>query len=132
MRGAGRCDPRLPILIISTSLQNGTMARVALLGTCDTKLEELLFLRNVICTANVEVVLVDVGRSPVDHESITVSQADLLRNHAGGKSVFAQKRGDVVKIMADCATKTIKSMFEESSVHGIVAAGGRSEEHTSE
>lgn len=126
MRGTGSYDPHLPILIISTSLQSGTMARVALLGTCDTKLEELLFLRNVICTANVEVILVDVGRSPVDHESITVSQTDLLRDHAGGKSVFAQERGDVVKIMADCATKTVKSMFEESSIHGIIAAGGSS------
>lgn len=100
------------------------MARVVLLGTCDTKLEELLFLRNVICTANVEVELVDVGRSPVSHASITVSQADLLRRYAHGKNVAEQERGDVVKIMASCATMAVKSMFEENSIHGIVAAGG--------
>ncbi|KAJ4992821.1 hypothetical protein SVAN01_01525 [Stagonosporopsis vannaccii] len=100
------------------------MTRVVILGTCDTKLEELLFLRDVICTAKVEVVLVDVGRSPVDHAFITVSQADLLREHGGGKNISEQERGDVVKFMAHCATKAVKSMYDESSIHGIVAAGG--------
>ncbi|KAL1602208.1 hypothetical protein SLS59_004895 [Nothophoma quercina] len=100
------------------------MARVALLGTCDTKLDELLFLRNAIREANVEVMLIDVGRSATEHESITVSQADLLRRYGNGKSVTEQERGDVVKIMAECATRAVKSLYDENFIQGVIAAGG--------
>lgn len=100
------------------------MARVVLLGTCDTKLEELLFLRNVIRQARVEVMLVDVGRSPTYHESITVTQADLLRRYGDGKDVAGKERGDVVKIMADCATKAVKNLYDERFIQGVIAAGG--------
>ncbi|KAJ4367764.1 hypothetical protein N0V86_009886 [Didymella sp. IMI 355093] len=100
------------------------MARVALLGTCDTKLDELLYLRNVIREANVEVMLIDVGRSPVENEAITVSQSDLLRKYSAGRNVAEQERGTVVKIMAECATKAVESLHEERFIQGIVAAGG--------
>jgi uncharacterized protein (UPF0261 family) len=100
------------------------MARVALVGTCDTKLDELLFLRDVIRESRVEVLLVDVGRSPTDHESITVTQADLLRRYGDVDSVAQKERGDVVKIMADCATTAIRSLYDEHFIQGIIAAGG--------
>ncbi|KAJ8117028.1 hypothetical protein OPT61_g1676 [Boeremia exigua] len=100
------------------------MTCVALLGTCDTKIEELLYLRNVICEANVEVMLIDVGRSPTDHQLITVSQASLLSTYTGDKNVAEQERGEFVKIMAVCATKAVKLLHEQGSIHGIVAIGG--------
>jgi len=78
------------------------MVCVALLGTCDTKLEELLFLRNVIREANVQVALIDVGRSPTNHEAITILQKDLLNDHTEEENLIERERGDVIKIMA-CA-----------------------------
>ena len=100
------------------------MARVALLGTCDTKLDELLYLRDVIREARVEVMLIDVGRSPVDNEAITVTQADLLRKYGARQDIAKQERGEVVKIMAGCATKAVESLYEEDFIQGIIAAGG--------
>ncbi|KAF3042609.1 hypothetical protein E8E11_007964 [Didymella keratinophila] len=100
------------------------MARVALLGTCDTKLYELLYLRNVIREARVEVMLIDVGRSPIDNESITITQADLVRKYGAGQDIANQERGEVVKIMAECATKAVESLYEENFIQGIIAAGG--------
>ncbi|KAH6644306.1 hypothetical protein C7974DRAFT_371444 [Boeremia exigua] len=100
------------------------MVCVALLGTCDTKLDELLFLRDVVRQANAEVTLIDVGRWPVDHESITISQSVLLRKHAGGINIAEQDRGQFVKIIGDCATKVVRSLSDESSIHGILAVGG--------
>lgn len=100
------------------------MARVAVLGTCDTKLDELLYLRNVIREASVEVMLIDVGRTPVDNEAITLSQADLLRQYGGSKNIAKLERGEVVKIMAECATKAVECLYEESFIQGVVAAGG--------
>lgn len=100
------------------------MARVVLIGTCDTKLDELLFLRDVIREANVEVMLIDVGRSPTYHDSITVSQADLLRRYGDGRNLVGQERGNVVKIMADYATKAVRCLYDESFIQGIIGAGG--------
>jgi uncharacterized protein (UPF0261 family) len=100
------------------------MVCVALLGTCDTKLEELLFLRNVMREANVEVALIDVGRSPTNHEAITILQKDLLNNHTEEESLIERERGDVIKIMAECATKAVRSLYEEGKIQGVIAAGG--------
>lgn len=100
------------------------MACVALLGTCDTKLEELLFFRDVILMGNVDVITVDVGRFPTKHEAITVSQEDLLLGYEGGKNVAECERGAFVKLMADCATKAVRSLYDDGSIHAIAAAGG--------
>lgn len=100
------------------------MVCVALLGTCDTKLEELLFLRNVMREANVEVALIDVGRSPTNHEAITILQKDLLNNHTEEENLIERERGDIIKIMAECATKAVRSLYEEGKIQGVIAAGG--------
>lgn len=100
------------------------MACIALLGTCDTKLEELLFLRETMCKSNVEVMLIDVGRSCVDHQFITISQASLLSRYGDGKSTAKQERGEVVKIMAGCASKAVELLHTKSAIHGIIAVGG--------
>lgn len=100
------------------------MARVALLGTCDTKLDEILFLRDAIREAKVEVMLIDVGRSPTEHQFITIAQTDLLGRYSNEKDIVKKERGEVIKIMAACATKAVKSLFEENFIHGIIAAGG--------
>ncbi|KAF3007731.1 hypothetical protein E8E13_009818 [Curvularia kusanoi] len=100
------------------------MVCVALLGTCDTKLEELLFLRNVILEANIDVTLIDVGRSSINHAAITISQEDLLKSYAKGEVLHERERVDVIKIMASCATEAVRSLYEKSSIQGIIAAGG--------
>lgn len=100
------------------------MATVALIGTCDTKLEELLFLRDAIQRDGVSVTLIDVGRHPTPHSAINITQSELLEKHGEGQSVRELPRGEVIKAMADCATKAVRQLFEKSSIHGTIAAGG--------
>lgn len=102
------------------------MATVALLGTCDTKLEELLFLRDAILRASpgVRVTLMDVGRNETRHEAITISQSELLKRYGDGHNVDELPRGEVIKAMASCAEKAVKDLFNRGSIHATVAAGG--------
>ena len=100
------------------------MARVVVLGTCDTKLDELLFLRDAISRADVEVTLIDVGRHPTQHELINITQKELLDKHGDGQDVSQMARGELVKVMAGCATKAVKSLHDEKLIQGIIAAGG--------
>ncbi|KAF7452751.1 UPF0261 domain-containing protein [Pyrenophora tritici-repentis] len=97
---------------------------VAVLGTCDTKLEELLFLREQIKRYDVNVKLIDVGRSNTDDMNIDVSQRELLEKYSDGKAIDKLPRGDVIKTMADCATRAVEKLFKDGSIHAIINAGG--------
>jgi uncharacterized protein (UPF0261 family) len=97
---------------------------VVLIGTCDTKLEELLFLRDSIQRNNASVILMDVGRSPIEHDAIDVTQQRLLTESGDGKEVSSLPRGEVIKTMASCAIKAVRKLYEEGTIHALVNAGG--------
>ncbi|ORY66080.1 uncharacterized protein BCR38DRAFT_389396 [Pseudomassariella vexata] len=104
------------------------MATVALLGTCDTKLDELLFLRDQIKqNGDVDILMIDVGRSNVQHDAINITQEQLVcdngrRNH--GDSQVPMPRGETIRLMSDCASVLVKSLYEKGEIQGIIAAGG--------
>ncbi|KAF2451658.1 hypothetical protein P171DRAFT_426142 [Karstenula rhodostoma CBS 690.94] len=105
------------------------MVHVLLLGTCDTKLDELLFLRTAIEEAdpNIRVSLIDVGRCETQHDSIKFTHSKLIENYGNGQKVDELPRGDLIKTMAGYATALVKDLYEESdgtSIDGIISAGG--------
>jgi uncharacterized protein (UPF0261 family) len=103
------------------------MATVALLGTCDTKLQELLFLRSQILAHDaVSVLMIDVGREPVSHEAITVSQAELISKYGDQPPTQSSDlpRNDLVNFMSSCATKALRTLFTAGRIHGVISAGG--------
>ncbi|KAF2108069.1 hypothetical protein BDV96DRAFT_616582 [Lophiotrema nucula] len=97
---------------------------VALIGTCDTKLDELLFLRDVIQAGSVRVILIDVGRDLVEHEAVSITQQALIIQYGGNNQVRDLPRGEVIKTMAGYATKCVQSLYKNGLVHGAIAAGG--------
>jgi uncharacterized protein (UPF0261 family) len=97
---------------------------VLLFGTCDTKLEELLYLRDEIQRNDAIVSFIDVGRTPVQHEHLSISQRMLLEKYADGNDVSDLPRGEVIKTMAACATKAVKDLYKTGSIYGIISAGG--------
>ena len=113
------------------------MPHIIILGTCDTKLEELLYLRSQILqgdgsgTATL-VTLVDAGRSPTDSEHIDISQKVLTSNYAPSdtQDVSDLPRGEVIKYMITCSINCVRELYQAGlgdptkAVHGIVSAGG--------
>jgi uncharacterized protein (UPF0261 family) len=97
---------------------------VVLVGTCDTKLDELLYLHDEIARNVVDVLFIDVGRKPVQHDSIDIRQDQLVRDYGGGSKVEELPRGEVIKTMATCATRAVRKLHEESKIHAIISAGG--------
>ncbi|KAL6853183.1 hypothetical protein J3F83DRAFT_756100 [Trichoderma novae-zelandiae] len=103
------------------------MASVAIIGSCDTKLKELLFLRDRIReTPGVKTILVDVGRDSCVDDAITISQAELLSKYNNGNStdISGLTRGDFVSLMSGCASQAVKELYTKGLIHGIVSAGG--------
>ncbi|KAF2850338.1 UPF0261-domain-containing protein [Plenodomus tracheiphilus IPT5] len=100
------------------------MRTIVILGTCDTKLDELLFLRSEVLRQNVNVTLIDVGRHPIKHDAISMGQRKLLQDYGSNEELGQLPRGEVIKIMATCATTAVKRIFKAGQAHGIIAAGG--------
>jgi uncharacterized protein (UPF0261 family) len=97
---------------------------VVLIGTCDTKLEELDYLRTEIMRNTADVILMDVGRKPTHNEAITIEQKRLLQEHSNKQDISDLPRSEAIKTMAECATIAVKKLFDEGKIHGIISAGG--------
>lgn len=113
------------------------MPHIIILGTCDTKLQELLYLRSQILQGESNgtstlVTLIDAGRSPTDSQYIDFSQKELTSNFAPSEKqdVSVLPRGDVIKYMITCSIKCVQELYQAGlkdptiAVHGIVSAGG--------
>lgn len=107
---------------------------VVLIGTCDTKLEELLFLRECIQRNEAHVLLVDVGRCITKHKAIDIGQERLLYDFGNGIEVEQKwhrfelvsklPRGELIKAMAGCATRAVKDLLKAGTCDAVVSAGG--------
>ncbi|XXH05382.1 hypothetical protein Hte_011808 [Hypoxylon texense] len=104
---------------------------VAIIGTFDTKLQEYLYLRSRILHHNpsVNVVLIDAGRTPTQHEAITVKQADVLQAsgyEGGDDGLKSLTRGEVVKTMISGAVPVVRQLLDRGDFHAIIGLGGSS------
>jgi len=124
------------------------MPNVGLLGTLDTKLEELLALRSLILssdpTSSTTVTLIDVGRISVSHPAVSISQATVLKYAPPdaphkGEELSKLPRGEVINHMISCATALVQTLLpdigrasacrdgrpdEIEPIHAIISAGG--------
>jgi uncharacterized protein (UPF0261 family) len=100
--------------------------KIALVGTLDTKGEEIYFLRSLILARGHEVLVADTGILGKPD-----LQADISRHEiaiAGGADIDSlKKRGDesfAQKIMSAGLKKIILSLLESRKIHGFLAIGG--------
>jgi uncharacterized protein (UPF0261 family) len=98
------------------------MGAVYVIGTGDTKSEELNYIKSVIEARGVEVALIDVGTS--GHESTAdVTPAAVAAFHPDGPdAVRSDDRGEAVGAMAVALEAYVRA--NEDDVAGIIGAGG--------
>ena len=99
---------------------------IALIGTCDSKLQELLHLKQLVLKAGASaVILIDVGSYPVQHDGIDVSRSKTPGYAAHREAELAKAdRGGCIKIMAECAKGYVQTLYQEGKIQGIISAGG--------
>jgi uncharacterized protein (UPF0261 family) len=103
--------------------------QIVLLGTCDTKLDETLFLREQILKAGTaKVILLDVGCHPVDNNLIDISNAKLVAygTDKAATDLVELPRAEYIKRMINSTTSFVSDLFKKGEIHGIVSAGGSS------
>ncbi|WOH65262.1 ABC transporter permease [Bradyrhizobium sp. BWA-3-5] len=94
---------------------------VLVVGTLDTKAEELRFIRDVIAGQGLRTRLVDVSTSG-KLSTCDVSAQEIALNHGrGGSTVFGADRGASVTAMADAFANWLR---RQGNIAGIISAGG--------
>ncbi|KAI0351632.1 UPF0261 domain protein [Trametes cingulata] len=104
---------------------------VVVLGTCDTKLEELLYVRDkLLNTHHVRVKLVDVGRTATTHPAVNITQASILamsashRGPSGPLDISALSRAELISALAERVDPILASLAATHDIHGLVSLGG--------
>ncbi|KIK68446.1 hypothetical protein GYMLUDRAFT_68333 [Collybiopsis luxurians FD-317 M1] len=110
------------------------MPTIVLLGTFDSKGEELRFVQDELWKhPNVEVISIDVGKTPSPDDGVSVSSSLIAkygskRDEGGASSLDVGKlsRTELNKHMAAGAITYLTSLFEagDMPLHGIIALGG--------
>lgn len=97
---------------------------VLLLGTCDTKLSELLYVRSYVLQLGVSVKLMDVGRNAIFHPNIDYTHADVLLHVSPPPRMDSMERGQVIKIMISAASSLVTELYSQQKITGIICVGG--------
>jgi uncharacterized protein (UPF0261 family)/ABC-type branched-subunit amino acid transport system ATPase component len=94
---------------------------VLVVGTLDTKSEELKFIRDIVAGSGLRARLVDVSTAG-KAASCDVSAQEVALNHPrGGSTVFASDRGASVTAMAEAFTNWLR---RQGDIVGVISAGG--------
>jgi uncharacterized protein (UPF0261 family) len=97
------------------------MTRAYVVGTFDTKGDELRYVGEVIRAAGVEAVLVDVGTTGKGHAD--VSAAEVARHHPEGEgAVWSDDRGSAVAAMSVALVRFVEAHTDD--IGGMIGAAG--------
>jgi uncharacterized protein (UPF0261 family) len=99
----------------------GGGAKAYVCGTCDTKGDELAYVRDLIGAAGVTAVLVDLGLRS-DGRGADVAPARVAAHHPdGARAVFVEDRGRAVAAMAEAFVRFARA---QSDIGGMIGLGG--------
>jgi len=99
---------------------------IAIVGTLDTKGEEIHFLKSLIEERGHQALVIDTGILGAPHLNADISREKVAR--AGGESIetLQQKNDEAFaqKIMSAGLKKLISSLLESGKINGLIAIGG--------
>jgi uncharacterized protein (UPF0261 family) len=96
---------------------------VAIIGTCDTKLEAMLFIKHTIISGGkCAAILLDIGSyEPSESTEIDISRHEILGEN---KLDTTASRGAAMNTMTQALTRTLARLHTADSISGVIAAGG--------
>ncbi|GIJ84012.1 hypothetical protein Asppvi_002845 [Aspergillus pseudoviridinutans] len=99
-----------------------TKPTIVLIGTCDTKWDELCFTQSQLLTHNTcAVLLMDVGRTPSPHSSIAIKHPDLTSTDT---KISDLPRAEYIHRMTTHAITTLTTLHRTGSIHAVLGIGG--------
>ncbi|KAJ6131214.1 hypothetical protein N7523_001674 [Penicillium sp. IBT 18751x] len=100
-----------------------TTPTILLLGTCDTKLPELLYTKSRL-SPKTNVLIMDIGRNPSTNSAIDIPHATILSAASDKDKISTLDRSAYIEALTPHATKTVHALFQECRIHAILGIGG--------
>jgi uncharacterized protein (UPF0261 family) len=101
------------------------MQPVWVVGTWDTKAEELAYIAGLLRARGVPVVTADVGTGGTAESPVDVPAARIASMHPQGEgAVFGTDRGACVMAMSDALCVAVRSALAQDAIAGMIAVGG--------
>ena len=97
---------------------------VLVLGTCDTKLLELLYLRSHLLRHDVDVKLMNVGREETSHDCIFYTRDQVLSYLSSHPEIKAMERGQFIETMISAASALVTELYSDQVIDGAICIGG--------
>ncbi|KAL9595286.1 MAG: hypothetical protein Q9219_006539 [cf. Caloplaca sp. 3 TL-2023] len=101
---------------------------IIMVGTCDTKLHEISYLRFKILShpGDSSITLIDVGREPGSDPAISIPRDEVLKRYGSldPAKLPSLYRSQVLQIMTECATACLRDLLSTIPVHGVISLGG--------
>lgn len=103
-------------------------ATVLIIGTCDTKFDEILYLREQIhSSGQCGTLILDVSHtSRNDVKYVDLSEEIISPLHEQSSELAALSRGEYIDKAIEICLPTVKDLVSKSQIHGIVSAAGSS------
>lgn len=114
------------------------MTTILLLGTCDTKLPELLYTKHHLQTQDAQVLLVDLGHTPSTHPEIDIGHADIQRHYSSsngrsddkgndesdGVDIASLPKQEYITRLCTLTIPLVQHLHSTQRIHGILSVGG--------
>ncbi|KAJ5098939.1 hypothetical protein N7532_005940 [Penicillium argentinense] len=102
---------------------------ILLLGTCDTKLPELLYTKSAITSSQtfgtIKVLMMDIGHGPSTSTEVDIKQSDLLSSAAEPQAQMSTlDRDTYIQTLSTHAASYISNLHQQGLIHGILGIGG--------
>lgn len=101
---------------------------IVLIGTCDTKWDELCFTRSQLLIHNTcAVLLMDIGRTPSPHRSIAIKHPDLTSTDTdthNAPKLSNLPRSEYIHRMTSHAITALTNLHRTGSIHAVLGIGG--------
>lgn len=101
------------------------MKNILLIGTLDTKGDELLFMKELVEKAHHCPIVMDIGIRESKFKA-DITREDILR-HIGkdiGDLIALQDEGEAIKLMSPAIEVVVKKLYEKGKIDGVVGIGG--------
>ncbi len=102
------------------------MKTIAIIASCDTKEKEAVFMSDCVKKAGCKPLVLDMSIGLGEPAKVyDISRVEILKN-AGyiWDDIYKKTKGELVVIIIDAMQKTVKKLYDEGAIDGVVSAGG--------
>lgn len=101
------------------------MKTIAIIGSCDTKPREIAYMRRLLKSWDLEVIVIDVATGSGCSEESDISRDTLVENMGVSWEELKHKsKGEKIAFMTKAVSDFVKKLYDQGMIQGILSAGG--------